>query len=100
MLASEQVLQRVVALLLAGPTAAGARVFDNHFHPVATFPAIKVQLRDEDMAADDEGDSVSWPRVQLHSLQLEVLLLLEASACLSGERRAECSSGCDPFSGT
>lgn len=82
MLASQQVLQRVVALLVAGPTVAGAAVFDNHFHPVAAFPAIKVQLRDEDMAADDEGDSVTWPRVQMHRLQIEVQLLVEASASL------------------
>lgn len=88
MLASQQVLQRVEALLLAGPTAAGARVFAEHFHPVASFPAITLRLRDEDMAADDDGESVVWPRVQLHRLQLDVQLQLEATAGLGAAMAA------------
>lgn len=82
MLASQEVLQQVQAQLLAGPTAAGPRVYGDRFHPVDSFPAIKVLLRDEDLAADDDGDSVVWPRQQLHRLRLDVQLLLEAGTGL------------------
>ena len=77
MFASQQVLQRVVQLLLAGPTAAGDRVYSDRAHPVADVPAIKVHLRDEDLQAD-EAEDITWPPVRLHRLQLEVQLLVQA----------------------
>lgn len=100
MLASQQVLQQLVAQLAAGPTAAGPRVYGDRFHPVDSFPAIKVLLRDEDLSADEEGDSVVWPRVQLHRLRLDVQLLLEATTGLGDAMAAFEASALRALQGT
>ena len=82
MLASQQVLQRIVQLLVAANTGSGVRVFSDRFHPVAQFPTTRVLLGDEDMQADDDGDSITWPREQLHRLQIDVQVLVQAASGL------------------
>lgn len=88
MLASQQVVARVVANLVAANTAAGARVYSDRFHPVATFPAVKVVVIDEDMAADEDGDDITFPAVRLHRLQLELRADVEAATGLDAAMSA------------
>lgn len=71
MLASQQVIARVVQLLVAAATGAGARVYSDRFHPIDTYPAVKVVHVDEDLQAAD--DDITWPAVRLHRLQLDVM---------------------------
>lgn len=78
MLASQQVIEAAVARLVAHPTVAGARVYSGRFHPVAVFPAIRVAHADENLRADD-ADDITWPPMRLHSLQLDVQVLVQAN---------------------
>lgn len=80
MLASQQVIDQVVSLLIAAGTVAGSRVYAGRFWPVDTYPAIKVQHAGEDLQAAD--DDVTWPPTRLHDLQLEVVAYVQAATGL------------------
>ena len=80
MLASQQVINAIVARLVAAATSAGARVYSDRFFPVDVYPAIKVQHVDEDLAAED--DDITWPAMRLHSLQVDVVALHQTAAGL------------------
>lgn len=81
-LASQQVADRVVALLLAAPTTAGSNVSSDRFHPVSAYPTIKVLHTGEDIGADDDGDDITWPAIRLHRLALDVRAEVQASVDL------------------
>jgi hypothetical protein len=75
-------VNRVVAILAAAGTSAGARVYSDRFHPVDVFPSVKVLAGDEDMAADDDGEDITFPAIRLHRLQLEVRADVQAATGL------------------
>jgi hypothetical protein len=76
MLASQQVIEAVVARLVAASTGAGARVYSDRAWPVDTYPAIKVLHVNEDLQAPDED--VTFPATQLHQLQLDAVAYVQA----------------------
>lgn len=76
MLASQQVINAIVARLVAAATGAGARVYSDRFHPIDVYPAIKVQHVDEDLQA--EAEDITWPAQRLHNLQVDVLAFQRA----------------------
>lgn len=76
MLASQQVIEAVVARLIAANTSAGARVYSGRAWPVDTYPAIKVLHVDEDLQAADED--VTFPATQLHQLKLQAAAYVQA----------------------
>ncbi len=78
MLASQAVIERIQALLVAAGLAAD-RVYTDRAFPVATFPALKVVHAGEDLAADPDGDDITWPERRLHELQVDVLYLAHAA---------------------
>lgn len=80
LLASHQVLQAVRDALIAGATTSADRVSTGRFHPVDAYPFTRVRHRDEDLRT--EGDDITWPPVRLHTLQLEIDVLVQASADL------------------
>lgn len=81
-LAAQQVIDAVVARLVAANTAAGARWWSDRFHPVAQFPAGKVLHAGEDLTT--EGDDLTWPPHLVHQLRLEVQWFARASTDLDG----------------
>lgn len=80
LLASQQVIEAVVARLVAANTSAGARVYSGRSWPVNTYPAIKVQHVDEDLQAADAD--VTWPATLLHQLQLDVVGYVQTPTAL------------------
>lgn len=76
MLASQQVIAGIVSHLVAAATSAAGRVYSDRFHPVDTYPSIRVQHVDEDLQAED--DDITWPAQRLHSLQVDVVALQRA----------------------
>lgn len=85
-LASQQVVNAVVARLVAAATDSGARVYSDRFHPIAAYPSTTVRHVNEDLSTD--GDDVTWPPVQLHSLDLDVQVLVQAAADLDAAMSA------------
>lgn len=81
MLASQQVIERIQALLIAAGIAAD-RVYTDRNFPAATFPSLKVVHAGEDLAADADGDDITWPERRLHELQVDVLCLVQADIAL------------------
>jgi hypothetical protein len=79
-LASHKVLQAVRAALIAGNTSSGSRVATGRFHPVADYPFTRVRHLDETVQATD--DDITWPARRLHTLRLDVDVLLQLSADL------------------
>lgn len=75
MLASQQVIEAVVARLVAAGTSAGGRVYSGRAWPVDAYPAIKVQHAGEDLQAAD--DDVTFPATQLHQLQLDAVAYVQ-----------------------
>jgi hypothetical protein len=77
-LASQQVIDAMAAVLVAAGTGSGARVHTDRFHPVAVFPSTKLLHVNEDLqtAADD----LTWPPIRLHQLQVDVRVLVNAPA--------------------
>ena len=87
MLASQQVLERIQALLLAAGVAAD-RVYTDRAYPVAAYPSLKVVHAGEDLAADPDGDDITWPERRLHDLQVDVLCLVQADTGLDAAMAA------------
>lgn len=71
MLAARTAAARLQALLLAAGTSAGSRWYLGRAWPVATLPAGKVVLADEDLDADADG-SFTWPRHRAHDLTVQL----------------------------
>lgn len=71
MLASRTVAQALQALLVAAGTAAGSRWYLGRAWPLATLPAGKVVLSDEDLDAAEDM-ALNWPRYRQHTLQVDV----------------------------
>lgn len=69
--ATEQVLQALQALLVAGPTGVGPRVYADRNFPIAEFPAIRI-LDTVDETIDPE--TVHWPRLEQHTLSVPIEL--------------------------
>lgn len=86
MLASQQVIEAVVARLIAAATDAGSRVYSGRAWPVQAYPAIKVQHVDEDLQAAD--DDVTWPATRLHQLQLDAVSYVQAPTDLDAAMAA------------
>ena len=80
-LASQQVLERMAQLLVLAGTDADDRVHTDRFYPVDTYPAIRLQVADEDLAADDSED-ITWPRTRQHTLQVDVQAHCQATGGL------------------
>jgi hypothetical protein len=79
-LASAQVVDKVAALLAAGATSAGARVYTSRFWPLARaeLPAMRVYADDERI----ERVGIDYPWLQQHSLLVLVDAFVVASADL------------------
>lgn len=78
MLASQQVLERVAALLVAANVVPPGQVHTDRLHPVSVYPSIKVVHAGEDLLADEDGDDVTFPARRLHELQAEVHVFAQA----------------------
>ena len=85
-LASQQVINAVVARLTAAATTSGARVYSDRFHPIALYPSTTVRHVDEDLQAAD--DDITWPATRMHRLSLEVDVLVQVPAGLDGAMAA------------
>lgn len=79
MLASRAIAQDLQALLVAAATDAGARWHLGRAWPLATLPAGRVVLEDEDLEADDEGPMI-WPRHRAHTLSVSLQCVVSDSA--------------------
>jgi hypothetical protein len=79
MLASQQVLHRMQQLLVAAATSSGARVYTDRLHPVSEYPSTLLSIADEDLQAD-EDDDITWPRMRLHELLVDVQVHCQAAA--------------------
>lgn len=86
MLASQQVINAIVARLVAAATGSQDRVHSDRFHPVAAYPTTKVVHVDEDLAA--EADDVTWPAQRLHTLDVDVVILVQATSGLDAAMSA------------
>lgn len=69
MLASRAIAQDIQALLVAAGTNAGSRWYLGRGWPVATVPAGRIVLDEEDFEADDDGPMI-WPRQRAHTLSV------------------------------
>lgn len=79
MLASRTIAQDLQALLVAAATDAGARWYLGRGWPVATLPAGRIVLDDEDLEADDDGPML-WPRFRAHTLAVALQCIADDSA--------------------
>lgn len=71
MLASHQVIAQMAArAVTAGLANAGNVEARNRSRVFVTFPGVKVFATDEDLA--DDPEDVTWPRVRMHTLQVDV----------------------------
>ena len=88
MLAAQQVVDRIVALLEAANIVPSGQVSSEHFHPVAAYPFIKVLPASEDYAADNDTFDITFPAHRGHVLQVDVSIYQQASATLGAELSA------------
>lgn len=98
MLASQQVIAKVVSLLVAAATSAGARVYSDRFFPISIYPAIKVVHVDEDLQA--AGDDVTYPQQRLHRLQLDVQAFVQVLSGLDATMAAMAEQVLQALEGT
>lgn len=82
MLASQQVLHRMAELLVQANTPSADRVHTDRFHPISQYPSTRLVVADEDLAADEDGDDITWPSVNLHDLQVDVHVYSQAATGL------------------
>ncbi|MCF1549906.1 hypothetical protein, partial [Escherichia coli] len=82
--------ERIQALLVAA-NIAETRVYTDRAFPVATFPSLKVVHAGEDLAADTDGDDVTWPERRLHELQVDVQGFVQADTGLD-DAMAACAA--------
>jgi hypothetical protein len=78
MLASRQIVNAIVAALVAAGTTAAGRVYGSRAWPIAQFPAVRVVAGDE--ALDTADEDITWPRQRTHTLQVDVHCVVQQAA--------------------
>lgn len=99
MLASQQVLERMAQILVDAATDSGGRVHTDRFHPVNTYPSTRLQVVDEDLAADEDED-VTWPRERQHTVQVDVQVHCQATSGLDALMATQAAQVLQALEGT
>lgn len=75
MLASRTVVLALKQRIIDAATPAGDRVHIGHAWPIATLPAVRLELQGEDLTA--EADDITWPQQRTHALDVVARCLVQ-----------------------